>query len=327
MRNQLSDKATEHKPRLTGPKRHHFLPQSYLEGFTRDGKLAVYDREKDEVRVQQPINTGVIGHFYTLEDREGRRRFELEEMFSDLEGKVSPVLKKLAKREDISADERSNMAIYVAMATFRTPDFIDSLKAINSGLIGDMAKRMFSDVEQVKENLRGKPEAPKNESELKDEAERLVDFAQSDAYQVVTDHKWAVSMAVKMALEIAPILAGRNWFVLHCPNEKKSFITSDAPAILTTVTPRENSFYGIGYANDDALVIFPLAHSCLLVICGNDGGFGHVKADEKHCRQINMTIADRCQRFLIARDAVLVRSLAKNLKLATKKWQPKMQRH
>lgn len=319
--------SSEQKPKLTGPKRHHYLPQSYLEGFTRDGLLAVYDREKDEVRVQQPINTGVIGHFYTLEDSEGRKRFELEEMFSELEGKVAPVLKKLAQRKNISGDERSDMAIYVAMATFRTPDIIDSLKAFNSGLVGDMAKQMFSDVEQVKENLRGAPDAPTNESELEKEAKDLVGFAQSDTYHVVTDHKWAVSMAVRMALQIAPILAGRNWLVTHCPHENQSYITSDAPAILTTVTPRENSFYGIGYANEDALVVFPLTHSCLLVIYGSDGGFTHLTANKMQCRHINMALADRCQRFLIGRDAALVRSLAKKLKLAAKKWRPKMQKN
>lgn len=66
------------KPLLFGPKRQHYLPKFYLEGFCKDGKLAVYDRESDEVRVQQPLNTGVIGHLYTFEDSEGRKRLELE---------------------------------------------------------------------------------------------------------------------------------------------------------------------------------------------------------------------------------------------------------
>src|SRR2546423_12733762 len=70
--------ATPRPPMLTGPKRQHFLPRFYLDGFTRDGLVAVFDREKNEIRLQQPVNTAVIGHFYTMEDEEGRRRFELE---------------------------------------------------------------------------------------------------------------------------------------------------------------------------------------------------------------------------------------------------------
>ena len=39
-----------------------------------------------------------------------------------------------------------------------------------------------------------------------------------------------------------------------------------------------------------------------------------------------MAIADRCQRFVIGKDAALVRSLSKALNLGSKEWQPKMQR-
>jgi hypothetical protein len=73
-----NDKTQEAKQALTGAKRQHFLHKFYLEGFTKDGMVAVFDRESNEVRIQNPINTGVIGHFYTLEDAEGRKRFELE---------------------------------------------------------------------------------------------------------------------------------------------------------------------------------------------------------------------------------------------------------
>jgi hypothetical protein len=116
------------KPLLTGPKRHHFLPRFYLEGFARDGVVAVYDREADLVRVQQPLNTGVIGHFYTLEDSEGRKRFELEKTLSEVEGKAAPAMRKLAAREELTADERGDLAIFVALAGFRTPDIVESLK-------------------------------------------------------------------------------------------------------------------------------------------------------------------------------------------------------
>lgn len=80
------------KPLLTGPKRQHFLPRFYLENFSVNGLVAVYDREQDVVRLQQPVNTGVIGHFYTMEDAEGRKRFELEQFLSEYEGKAKPVI-------------------------------------------------------------------------------------------------------------------------------------------------------------------------------------------------------------------------------------------
>lgn len=313
------------KPVLTGPKRQHFLPKFYLEGFTKDGRVAVFDRESNEVRVQQPVNTGVIGHFYTMEDPEGRKRFELEQLLSEYEAKASLVIKKLAAKEEINADERTDLAIFVAFAAFRTPDLVDSIKAFNSNLIGDIAKRMFADVEEVKAQMRGKPYAPSTEEELEADARELVEYAQGGQYEVRTNHNWAVSMSIRMAFNVAPIFAGRDWAVLHRDNDKKSFVTTDAPVVLTTVAPRKSSFWGIGFANVDALVFFPLTESCILAMYGSDGNLQHRTVGMEHMRHINLTLAEHWQRFVIGREAALIRSLADHLGLASKKWQPKMQ--
>lgn len=312
-------------PLLTGPKRHHFLPRFYLEGFAKEGKVAVYDRDVDIVRVQQPINTGVIGHFYTLEDNEGRKRFELERMLSEFEGKAAPTIKKLAAQEALTSDERTDLAIFVALAGFRTPDIVESLKLFNSGLMSDMAKRMFASVDLVKENMRGKPGSPTSEEELEQEAREMVEFAQSDQYEVTTDHGWAVGMAIRMAFEVAPILAGRDWLVVHSQNDKKSFVTSDAPVVLSTIQPRESNFGGIGFGNADALVVFPLTKACALAICGVDGVLVHREIGTEAIRHMNLAVADRCQRYVIGREEALVRSLADRLSLPGKQWQPKMQ--
>jgi len=315
------------KPLLEGPKRQHFLPRFYLDGFTKDGVLAVYDREANEIRIQQPVNTGVIGHFYTLEDNEGRKRFELEQMLSEFETKASPGILKLAAKEEITADERAHLAIFVALGGFRTPDIVDSLKLFNSGAIGDAAKQMFADVAQVKEQMRGKPGSPTKEEELDLEARETVEFVQGGNYEIATNHGWAVGMAMRMAFNVAPLLAGRNWNVLHCDSERNSFVTTDAPVLLTTVIPRKPSFWGVGFGNADAMVVFPLTQSCALVLYGQDGNLQHRSVGAEQIRRCNLAMADRCQRFVIGREYNLVRSIAGHLNLARKKWQPKMQRN
>ena len=314
------------KPLLSGPKRQHFLPKFYLEGFTKNGMVAVFDRELNEIRVQQPVNTCVIGHFYTMEDSEGRRRFELEQVLSDYEYKASLVIKKLVGKEQINVDERTDFAIFVAFAAFRTPDIVDSLKAFNSTLVRDMCDQMFSDIEEVKARMRSKSNATLTEEELDVEARELVEFAQSGQYEVNTSHTWAVGMAMKMAFNVAPILAGRDWSVIHRETEKKSFVTTDAPVLLTTVAPRENSIYGIGFGNTDSLVLFPLTASSILAMHGNEGAMNHMAAGAEQIRQLNLALASHCQRFVVGRDEALVRSLTTRLQLANKKWRPKMQR-
>lgn len=319
---------TNIKPILNGPKRQHFLPKFYLEGFTKDGKIAVFDRELDQIRVQQPLNTCVIGHFYTFEDAEGRKRFDLEQFLSEYETKASLAIKKLGAKEAINADERSDLAIFIALAACRTPDIVDSLKLFNSSLISDMAMRMFADVEQVKEQMRGKTHAPLTEKELEEEAQEMVNFVKSEQWVVETNHVWAVRTAIQMALTIAPILSGRDWTVVHRDNEKKSFVTTDAPVILTTIEPRGNGYWerGIGFGCSDALVFFPLDQSCVLAMSGSDGNMNHITMGSEQIRRINLTLSNSCQRFVIGRDEALVQSLTDYLCLTKKKWQPKMQR-
>lgn len=315
------------KPLLTGPKRQHFLPRFYLDNFAASGLVAVYDRETDEVRLQQPVNTGVIGHFYTMEDAEGRRRFELEQLLSEYEGKAKPVINKLAAREAIDGEERSDLAIFIALAAMRTPDVVDSLKAFNAGMVTDIMKDMFADVDDVAARLRDDPDfAGKPEDQVLAEAKLMVEMAQNDGVTVTTEHRWAVGMAIQMALQIAPIFASRDWVVVHRDNDKKSFVTTDAPVLLTTVAPRENNFYGVGFGNADALVFFPLKESCTLAMLGESGDLRHIDANAEKVRQLNLAMAAKCQRFVLGRDEALVRSLAQATSLARTKWQAKMQR-
>ncbi len=247
-------------------------------------------------------------------------------MLSDFEGKASPVIRKLASKEQISADERSDLAIFIALAGFRTPDIVDSLKLFNSGVVGDLAKRIFSDVEQVKEQMRGKPGSPTADEELAQEAKEMVEYIQSGGYEMRTNHRWAIVMAMRMAYNVAPLLAGRSWHVIHCDSDKNSFVTTDAPVVLTTMAPRTPSIWGVGYGNPGAIVIFSLTLSCALVISGDGGDLQHQTVGTDQIRHCNLAMADRCQRFVIGREEVLVRSLADSLGLANKKWQPKLQR-
>jgi hypothetical protein len=283
-----------------------------------------YDRETDEIRIQQPINTCVIGHFYTMEDAEGRKRFELEQLLSEYESKANVAINKLTSKQPICAEERSDLAIFTAFAACRTPDLVESVKHLNSEMIMKMSKLLFNDIEIVKDKLRRDKVEPVDEAELEHEAKDLVEFAKSGQYKVVTEHKWAVGMAMQMAFDIATILAGRNWNICHRDNDKASFITTDAPVLLTTVEKRENTFFGVGFGNADALVLFPLNQSCVLAIHGEDGLLTHRNIDKNQIRRLNLALTSKCQRFVIGRDETLIKSLVEKVDLANTQWIPKM---
>lgn len=131
---------------------------------------------------------------------------------------------------------------------------------------------------------------------------------------------------MRMAFNVAPLLAGRDWVVVHSDSDKKSFVTTDAPVVLTTVERRAPSPWGIGFGNADAMVVFVLTQSCALVLLGREGNLEHRAVGTEQIRRCNLAVADGCQRFVIGRDEALVSSIANFLGLSGKKWQPKMRR-
>lgn len=312
-------------PMLTGPKRQHFLPRFYLDGFTRDGLIAVFDWEKNEIRHQQPVNTAVIGHFYTMEDESGQRRFELEALLSEYEGKSKPLIDKLvAAAPELSINERSDLSIFIALAAMRTPDMVNSVQALNGEMLKHELKARFQDVEKTFQLLRNDEKfAGEADDELYKQAGWLVHMTQTNGFSVETDEKWAVSRAIEMALAVAPHLAGRHWRVVHRENEKLSFITTDSPVYLNTVISRPNSIYGVGFGSPDAFISFPLSQCCALEMFGNTGLLEHKVVGRDYLRMANLHFARRCQRFIVGRDEALLKSLVNELGLANKKWEPK----
>ena len=225
----------------------------------------------------------------------------------------------------LTADERTDLAVFMALGAMRTPDIVESLQKMNSGLILEMAKRIYSDVDRVAADLRKDPTyAGKSDEEVRAEAHAMRDMAHNGRFTVETSERWALGMAIKMSLDVAPIFAGKNWVIAHRDNEKKSFVTTDAPVVLTS-TEREQGIYGVGFGSADALVAFPLTQSCVLMMHGTDGGFRHINVNAHKVRSANLAMAEKCKRFVVGRDVALVKSLAEKVGLARSSWRPKLQ--
>ena len=101
----------------------------YLKRFVgTDGNVAVFDRENGETRRQGTVNTGVISHLYTIEDHDGRRRFELELGLAEGEGVADVIITKILNKEAITQDERISLAMFIGTMASRTPAAIETVK-------------------------------------------------------------------------------------------------------------------------------------------------------------------------------------------------------
>lgn len=111
-------------------KRHHYLPQFYLRRFCRDGRLWVYDRDKDEFRQQTPNNTALEKHLYSRTTKDGQQNDEMEKIFAEAESLAKPVLDKIEKQEKITTNDKESLSWMLAMQFLRTPSFFEQSNAV-----------------------------------------------------------------------------------------------------------------------------------------------------------------------------------------------------
>lgn len=310
-------------PKLVGAKRQHYLPRFYLAGFTgADGCVAVYDREADQVRRQQPINTGLDGHLYTVVDDQGRKRYELEDVLSKIESDAAQHLPKLVAGQPLSAAARGTIAHFAGVMAVRTPDFISSIRHANGELLKHVSRFALSSEEMALSQLRQMPKyADLEEVELRRMAGDLVRFTAEGEYDIETGHEAAMITALPLADDLASVFFERNWTVFQAPKDS-AFLACDAGLMVQGLGPRRHR-YPLGHGSPDALTFLPINSQFALGMWGAGQDTFIKKIDGAKVRQLNVSLARRSKRFVIARDDALVRSITRVAKLAQTTWEPK----
>jgi len=107
------------------PKGHHVLPEkAYLNGFTTDGLLWVFDRVAKNFLNLPPRVTTVRNDYYSFVDALGNKDTTIENpVLSGVEAATIPVIQKLEDRQEISLDDRMVLSLFVALMFLRTPAF------------------------------------------------------------------------------------------------------------------------------------------------------------------------------------------------------------
>jgi hypothetical protein len=85
---------------MTEPKRHHYLPEIYLKGFSRDEKkAAVYDLEMGKGFEMSIKNVGVVSELHTIINDKKEKNRSAEQLLSDhIETPAAEAFKKINHR-------------------------------------------------------------------------------------------------------------------------------------------------------------------------------------------------------------------------------------
>lgn len=288
------------------PRRHHFLPKSYLDGFTNGGLIWLYDRSKKEYRRQPPINTAVIKDFYVFENVDGKSDFGLETFFSKIEGGAKEAIVDLEKGEKISPETRLALAHFIAFLMVRSPKFDRQMQEIADTAFKALIKHSCPTVEAADAMAR---QYANELGEKKMTGESLFKFIHEERFTVRAPRNEVIQAMLDLAEKVTFEIAMMDWVVVHA-EEPKSFITSDEP--IGYIVPEELRQSGepvIGLASERITKIIPLSHKIALLLGKIGGGFGHLPFGRDQVREANLLIATESDRYVIGRDEALVRSI------------------
>jgi hypothetical protein len=289
------------------PKLHHFVPQSYLAGFTlngsKRGRIWILDATEQKIYKSSPSKTAAQTHFNRI-DVPGIDPNIVEDLFANVEGQAAPVLKLIASRQELpdSGDDLLALANFVALQHARTPlsrRFYSDIEVRSFQMAMKMYLSSPDRWDQTKAMMRSGEFTPKDpffdgvkllvEDGLPyDELHRFVwgdDFVERMRRRLISN-TLHVQNAVEAYGAMAPFVADRTWSLLVGPERSDDFVCSDHPVSLSWTVPVEEWRGAPGVGQPLSEIVMPLNRRMALV--GRFGGYGRVLlADRRTVAWVN----------------------------------------
>lgn len=253
---------------MSKPRKHHFLPQFYLEGFKIPEQKGKYSHiwQLEKTLNSKPVNpaikdTGCKRDFHTLDYSDLKKDYNsVENFLSKLETEQSTLIKEIISLNKVLDSMKVSLSEFISSMRHRVPAYAQHIEASLKSIAQDSFKIMF--------NSGHFQEPPKA-------LQQYIDKNGIDSSFIVEISNWKI---IQHMLENAftpeniSILSQMKFQLVIAP-DNQLFITSDSPVALyhpnyTSIKP-----YGVGLAFKEVELSFPLT-ARLLIRCGwgNDKG-------------------------------------------------------
>ena len=232
------------------PRKHHYLPQFYLRGFSANGKN-LRQIEKQTLRSYTCAikDAAAIRDYHELDAPDFSDANALEKELSKVEGVLSVAVRQ-AITDGITTEEvHAKLAMFVAQMRLRVPAFKSQVEEQLRGIVRSSGLIM---------ERKGKlPSVPKGlESALSMENLRI-DISNWKCLELI--------FGLAEDKEIIGILSSMQPSILRAP-EGKFFLTGDQPVSLFHPTATPHDAYGVGLADPLVEVSIPLSAKTLLLL-------------------------------------------------------------
>lgn len=232
-----------------GAKRHHFVSQFVLRGFSRDADAEFVFQMIASGRgapIRVPIRTAASRRrFYAVPDDDGKLSNRNEGYLALIEREAAKAIRRLLRNPSaVSPGERATIAYFVAFQTMRTPAAAEQTTDVANGALKMAASEYYSDRVRFARDYRERNGASASDDEIEQFRRELVDQVRSGGVRL-TGKEAALTTGFEHAAETIPLITACDWVLLRDP--EGGFITSDR-----------------GYAMDDPTPPYPWAAPGLL---------------------------------------------------------------
>jgi hypothetical protein len=239
-------------------RKHHYVPQSYLTGFTesgtKDSEFHVLDVETGHAFKTAPLNVGARRDFNRV-DVDGHPPDAIEKVLAPIEGNAAAAIRKVIATQAFPSDGDWNLILnMISLLAVRNPKMRSSFNQAREQVLRNISELLVSD-----ENIWNHHNT--SDQETADGCSDAVSFEQAKRfveegrYKIEFYPEGNLRTELKALDEILPLLGQRTWSLLVAPEGVPEFICSDHPV---TITWKPGHSGPIGFGLRDTEVFMPL---------------------------------------------------------------------
>jgi len=242
---------------MTVPRHHHYVPQFYLRNFAHEEKLNVFGVATNKNFSTNVRNVAGERDLYRLE---GAEPLLAEEMFSEIEGAITPIISKalnIRELPDAASDEFVSLLYFAALSFARHPNWLSKIEDFKKTVMERTLELFAHNIpEQGKRLIDG-------QIVTKRQALEAHSAMQAGRLRLHIPRDQSLSTALSGVDKLTETLLGRNWMLAF--SENGDFITSSNPLLLVWDDLEMHLRHPPGFGLNPTTVYFPLSPNILMI--------------------------------------------------------------
>lgn len=249
---------------MSEPKKHHFLPQSYLERFLDEDSQSKLPHIHVSTKAKRPIgfvaaihDTAVVADYNTIDFKDTPPdRVNIEQALSKAEASHKLLLDRILTEGEISRDDKGELSFFIALTHMRVPKFKRIIEqSLRSAVLatGDWMLEQGR-LPPLPEGLR------------KYKGMRFRDFISIDIYNwIILKYMYDTSISSGFAHTLQLM----NFHLLKASTDSV-FITGDSPVCIFHPHYERIKPLGVSPRHPEAELTIPLSPTTLLLLINED---------------------------------------------------------